>query len=905
MLPRLLTAGALVFAFLAPAHAAPAAPAPLKPVQSVEGITEYRLANGLQVLLAPDDSKPTTTVNVTYHVGSRMENYGETGMAHLLEHLMFKGTPTTRNVWAEFTKRGMRANGSTWLDRTNYFASFSSNEDNLKWYLSWQADAMTHSFIARKDLDSEMTVVRNEMEMGENNPDRILFEKTMAAMYQWHNYGKSTIGARADVENVDIGRLQAFYRLYYQPDNATLIVSGKFDPAKVAAWIQQDFGKIPRPKRELPRLYTLDPTQDGERAVTLRRVGGSPLLMAGYHVPPGAAPDYAAIEVLGLILGDAPSGRLHKRLVEKQLAASVFGETLATFDPGAAFWGAQIAPGQDIDKARSELLAVVEGLAAEPITAEELQRAQAKWLKGWELQFTNPESVGVALSEWIALGDWRLFFLVRDRVKALKLPDVQRVAQAYLVQSNRTLGTYIPTEKPVRAPAPARVDVAEQIKEFKPQSGAAAVAAFDASPANIDAHTLRFSLPSGLKAALLPKPTRGAAVRATLTLRFGDEKSLFGQSQVASFTASMLNRGTAHLTREQIQDRLDQLKSELSIGGGAGSVSVSITSRRENIAETIALAAQLLREPSFPESALDELKRQALSGIQQERDDPEAVVDNALARHGNPYPRGDVRYARSFDEIEADVKGVDAAQLRDFHRRFYGASNAQFAAVGDFDVNAVKQALQSAFGDWKSPSPYARVPHPLVQRTPVRLVLPTPDKQNAVLSVQQAVELNDNDPDYPAFMLGNFMLGSGGDSRLWKRVRDREGLSYNIFSAVSWNNFERNSLWFGGAIYAPQNRDKVELGFREEVARVLKEGFTAEEVASAKNALLNFRRLGRAQDAQLSSALASNLYLDRTFAVSQRVDEALAAMTAEQVNAVMRKYLKPEGFVTGVAGDFK
>ncbi len=905
MLPRFLTAGALVFALFAPAHAAPAAPALLKPVQSVEGITEYRLANGLQVLLAPDDSKPTTTVNVTYHVGSRMENYGETGMAHLLEHLMFKGTPTTRNVWAEFTRRGMRANGSTWLDRTNYFASFSANEDNLRWYLSWQADAMTHSFIARKDLDSEMTVVRNEMEMGENSPDRILFEKTMAAMYQWHNYGKSTIGARADVENVDIGRLQAFYRLYYQPDNATLIVSGKFDPAKVAAWIQQDFGKIPRPKRELPRLYTLDPTQDGERAVTLRRVGGSPLLMAGYHVPPGTAPDYAAIEVLGLILGDAPSGRLHKRLVEKQLAASVFGETLATFDPGAAFWGAQIAPGQDIDKARSELLAVVEGLAAEPITAEELQRAQAKWLKGWELQFTNPESVGVALSEWIALGDWRLFFLVRDRVKALKLPDVQRVAQAYLVQSNRTLGTYIPTEKPVRAPAPARVDVAEQIKEFKPQSGAAAVAAFDASPANIDAHTQRFSLPSGLKAALLPKPTRGGAVRATLTLRFGDEKSLLGQSQVASFTASMLNRGTAHLTREQIQDRLDQLKSELSIGGGAGSVSISITSRRENIAETIALAAQLLREPSFPESALDELKRQALSGIQQERDDPEAVVENALARHGNPYPRGDVRYARSFDEIEADVKAVDAAQLRDFHRRFYGASNAQFAAVGDFDANAVKQALQSAFGDWKSPSPYARVPRPLVQRAPARLVLPTPDKQNAVLSVQQAVELNDNDADYPAFMLGNFMLGSGGDSRLWKRVRDREGLSYNIFSAVSWNNFERNSMWFGGAIYAPQNRDKVELGFREEVARVLKDGFTAEEVASAKNALLNFRRLGRAQDAQLSSALASNLYLDRTFAVSQKVDEALAAMTAEQVNAVMRKYLKPEGFVTGVAGDFK
>src|SRR5262245_23762748 len=262
-----------------------------KPVTQVEGITEYRLANGLQVLLAPDDSKPTTTVNVTYHVGSRHENYGETGMAHLLEHLIFKGTPTTRNALAEFSKRGLRANGSTWVDRTNYFASFSANDDNLRWYLGWQADAMVNSFKARKNLDTGRTVVRNEMEMGENDPGRILFEKTLATMYQWHNYGKSTIGARSDVENVDIGRLQAFYRTYYQPDNATLIVSGKFDPARVMGWIDHAFGRIAKPKRTLPRLYTIDPVQDGERSVTLRRVGGTPQALLGYHIPPGAHPD--------------------------------------------------------------------------------------------------------------------------------------------------------------------------------------------------------------------------------------------------------------------------------------------------------------------------------------------------------------------------------------------------------------------------------------------------------------------------------------------------------------------------------------------------------------------------------------------------------------------------------------
>ena len=906
MLRRLLAA-CVVALHLLPAYSATKAAAspPPQPVLSVEGITEYRLANGLQVLLVPDDSKPTTTVNLTYHVGSRMENYGETGMAHLLEHLLFKGTPTTRNVWSEFTRRGLRANGSTWLDRTNYFASFAADEDNLKWYLSWQADAMVHSFIARKDLDSEMTVVRNEMEMGENSPTRILLAKTLAAMYQWHNYGKSTIGARSDVENVDIDRLQAFYRLYYQPDNATLIVSGRFNQTRTLGWIQQSFGKIPKPKRTLPQLYTLDPAQDGERSVTLRRVGGSTMLVAAYHMPPGAHPDYAAVELLQLILADTPSGRLHKRLVEKQLVSSVLSEAFAMHDPGVGIWGAQLAPGQDLEKARTELLAVVEGLAAEPISEEELQRAKAKWLKGWDLQFTNPETVGVALSESIAQGDWRLYFLLRDRVRDAKLADVQRVAQERLLQSNRTLGIYLPTDKPQRAPAPAAVNLAQQLKEFKPQAGASAVASFDTTPANIDAHTQRFTLDSGMQAALLPKPTRGRAVHATLTLRYGDDKTLSGQTEVAAMVARMLDKGTAHLTREQIQDRLDALKTEISIGRGAGAVTVNIVSQHNTFPQAVALVGQMVREPSLPAPALEELRQQALASVQQRRDDPQAIVANAMSRHGNPYPRGDVRYARSFDELAEDIKAVTVPQLRDFHARFYGASNAQFGAVGDFDPAAVRQALETAFAAWKSPQPFTRVPDPLYAPPSTRMEFLTPDKQNAVLSVQQHVGLNDLDADYPAFMLANFMLGTGGNSRLWKRIREREGLSYSTFSFVNWNNFERNSMWQGGAIFAPQNCDKVEQGFREEVARALKEGFSPEEVENAKKALLNFRRLARAQDPQLAGTLAGNLFLGRTFEISQKVDDALAALTVDQANAALRRHLSPESFVTGVGGDFK
>ncbi len=893
----------LLFAFVA--LGASAAPLP-QAVRSVEGITEYRLDNGLQVLLVPDDSKPTTTVNMTYHVGSRHENYGETGMAHLLEHLMFQGsTNYPMPMLGEFTKRGLRANGTTSFDRTNYFASFAANPETLKWYLDWQADAMVNSFIARKSLDSEMTVVRNEMESGENNPQRIMMQRAMSELFDWHNYGKSTIGARSDVENVDIPRLQAFYHEYYQPDNATLVISGQFDPQQTLAWVQQAFGKIQKPTRKLPVLYTLDPVQDGERSFTLQRSGGVPMLLAAYHAPSAGDPDYAAAEALALILADEPSGRLYSALVKTGLAASMWGFAWDLADPGVMMFGAELAPGQDVDKARRALLDTLGSFKDHPVTAEELDRAKARWLNDWKRGFTNPEGVGVALSSAVGQGDWRLYFLMRDRVRDLKVEDVQRVAVSYLVPSNRVVGTYQPTENPVRAPAPKRVDVAAELKDYKGDAATAQAAGFDPTPANIDAHTIKFTLPSGMQVALLPKGARGQAVKARLTLRYGDEKSLFGSGDVPEFTAALLDRGTPTMTRQQIQDRFEALQAEVGFGASDTATTVAITTTRENLPAVIAIVGDILRNANFPAADLEELRQQTLSAIESQRKEPDALVAAALARHGDPYPRGDVRHARSFDEREADAKAVTIEQVRAFHKRFYGASHAQFSASGEMDADAVKTTLDKAFGDWKSTAPYARVPTPLVSVSPERIVIRTPDKQNATMLAMLALPLTDNDADYATFTLANAMLGRGGSSRLWERVREKEGLSYDVGSGVSWSSHEPNSMWQAWAIFAPQNQPKVEAAFREEVARALKDGFTQSELDEAKKGLLSARRLARAQDAVLAGALNNNLYLGRTFAISQKVDNEIAAASLDSVNAALRKYLKPDAFVVGFGGDFK
>lgn len=876
----------------------------VRAVTSVEGIEEYRLANGLQLLLVPDDSKPTATVNLTYRVGSRHENYGETGMAHLLEHLIFKGTPKHPQVWAEFEKRGLSANGTTSFDRTNYTATFSANAENLDWYVGWLADSMVNSFIARRDLDTEMTVVRNEMEMGENSPQRMLYQRTLALMFDWHNYGKDVIGARSDVENVDIGRLQAFYRRYYQPDNATLIVSGSFDRQRVLARVAATFGAVPRPKRTLSPDYTLDPAQDGERSVTLRRVGGAPLVFAGYHMPAAAHPDSAAADLLALILGDSPSGRLHKRLTEKQLAAATFGESFGMAEPSVLLLGAQLPPGADPATARAAMLETIESFGTEQVTEVEVERARGKWLKNWEQTFANPEAVGMVLSESVAQGDWRLFFLSRDRIRDAKLADVQRVATQRLIADNRTVATYVPTDKPVRAPTPQRVDVAQVMKDFKPAAAASRVEAFAATPANIDARTQRFEV-GGLKAAVLPKGTRGETVRAVLTLRFGDERSLAGLGEVSDFTAALLDKGSATLSRQQVQDRLDQLKTEMAFRASPGRVDVSISSRREHLPAVIALAGELLRRPAFPADAFDEVRRQALTAIESQRKEPDALAENALGRIGNPYPRGDVRHARSFDEMVEDVNAVTLEKIRDFHGRFYGAARGEFAAAGDLDVAQVRSALQQAFGDWTIGAPYTRVPQPFVAPTPQRLVIATPDKQNATLVAKLPMPLSDEHADYPALSMANYLLGLGGNSRLWKRIREREGLSYDVRSMVNWNSREPHSLWTASAIFAPQNGERVEKAFREEVARALKEGFTAQELSEGQRGLLNFRRLGRAQDGSIAATLANNLDLGRTYAYSQKIDEAIGRLTLEQVNAALRKYVKPDDLAMVLAGDFK
>src|SRR5271154_7169174 len=303
-------------------------------VASIEGVTEYRLANGARVLLFPEASRPTVTVNLTVLVGSRHEGYGESGMAHLLEHMVFKGTPQHPEVPKALRDHGASFNGTTNSDRTNYFETMPATDKNLEFGIALECDRLVNSFVKGDDLKSEMTVVRNEFERGENNPGSILNQRITAAAYEWHNYGKSTIGSQADIERVPIDNLQAFYKKYYQPDNVVLIIAGKFEEAKALALAEKYLGSIPKPTRKLDATYTEEPPQDGERIVTLRRVGAVGSVGVAYHVPSASQADWAPLNLLGGIVSQSPNGRLYKALVESKLATNASGRSDNSHDPG-------------------------------------------------------------------------------------------------------------------------------------------------------------------------------------------------------------------------------------------------------------------------------------------------------------------------------------------------------------------------------------------------------------------------------------------------------------------------------------------------------------------------------------------------------------------------------------------
>jgi len=903
---------------IATAKAAPANPAPTEPpvkVISIEGVTEYRLANGARVLLFPEASRPTVTVNMTVLVGSRYEGYGETGMAHLLEHMLFKGTPKHPNVSRALHDHGARYNGTTSDDRTNYYETMPATDKNLEFGIALEADRLVNSFVKREDLLSEMTVVRNEFELGENSPDEILYQRIYAVAYEWHNYGKSTIGNRSDIERVPIESLQEFYRKYYQPDNIVLIVAGKFEEQRALALVEKYFGSIPKPERTLAATYTEEPPQDGERTVTLRRVGAVGSVGVAYHVPAASHADWAPLNLLGGLISQAPNGRLYKALVESKLATRASGSADNSHDPGMFFATASCPP-ESLDTVRDTLVNTLESLGKVPFTDDEVNKAKLRSKRNAELLQSNSQAMAMALSSASSRGDWRLLFIQRDRIAGVKAADVNRVAKTYFQKPNRTVGVYIPTKQPTRLSVPSAPPIDVVVKDYKGGAVAEAGEAFDPTPANLQSR-LKVVDDGHLKVGLLPKKNRGETVALVLTLHYGNAESLKGLTIAAGMLPRLMMAGTKKHDRQALREELEALGIRIAagIGGGrrrgggrgaAGQLSFAVEAKRQTLPQALKLLREILREPAFPAAEFETNKRRMISALDAGRDEPEVLAGNKLSRTLSPYSKDDVRYVPTLDESLDRVKKLTLEQIKTLYQTQLGGTHAELGVVGDFDPDTTLRLVKEMLAGWESKTPIQRIDHKVAEkRTGLKADIETPDKANAEYLAGLTFPLSDADPDYPALRIGNFIFGGSTlASRIGDRIRQKEGLSYGASSSFSASSRDPVASLTVTVSTNPTNIDKVTTAVIEELDRFLKDGPTEKELAEAKQAYLETQKVARTSDDAIAAQIASNLDIGRTFLHTAEQEKAILALTPAKVTEAVRKHIDPKQLVIIRAGDF-
>ena len=895
---------------------------PATKVVSIEGVTEYRLANGARVLLFPEMSRPTVTVNMTVLVGSRHEGYGESGMAHLLEHLVFKGTPTHPEVPKALRDHGAQFNGTTNSDRTNYFETMPATDENLEFGIKLECDRLVNSFIKREDLLSEFSVVRNEFERGENNPASILNQRIYATAYEWHNYGKSTIGNRSDIERVPIDNLQDFYVKYYQPDNAVLIVAGKFEEPKALALVEKYLGSIPKPKRRLDQTYTEEPAQDGERIVTLRRVGAVGSVGVAYHMPSASHDDWAPLSLLGGLISQAPNGRLYKALVESKLATSAFAGSDNSHDPGL-FFASSSCPPESIDAVRETLVKSLETLGEVPFTDDEVNKAKARSARNAEMLQSNSQMMSSALSSASSLGDWRLLFIQRDRVAAVTAADVNRVVKTYFQQPNRTVGVYIPSKEAQRLTVPAAPAMESIVKNYKGGTVAEAGEAFDPTPANLDARMTTVTKP-GLKAGLLPKKNRGETVSLMLRLHYGNAASLKDQTTAAGMLSGLMMAGTLKHDRQALREELESSGIRIGAGAGggggrrggrgggggggaAGQLMFSVDAKRSTLPKALSLLTEILREPAFSPEEFETSKRRMIAAMTSGLTEPAALAGNKVSRALSPYSKDDVRYVPTLEESLERIEKVTLEDVKRLYETQVGGSHAELAIVGDFDPEESLKLVQEMLSGWEAKVPFERIERKVSDQIfGMQEDIITPDKSNAEYLAGSAFPLSDSDPEYPALMIGNFIFGGSTlASRLGDRIRQKDGLSYGASSSFSASARDPVASLTMTVSTNPDNIEKVTAAAMEELQRFLKEGPTDKELADAKQAFLESQKVGRTGDAAIAGQIVSNMDLNRTFAYSAAQEKAIQALTPGDVAYAFRKHIDPKKLIIIRAGDFK
>jgi zinc protease len=861
------------------------------------GVRETVLPNGLKLVTKEVHSVPVVSFSVWYRVGSRNEHTGITGVSHLLEHMMFKGTRkySLGQISRTLSVNGAEFNASTGEDRTNYWETLAS--DRLELAMQMEADRMVNSRVDKADLDSEMSVVRSELEGRENSPDELLYQAILTSAFQAHPYQWPVIGWRSDVENVPRDAIYQYYKTHYGPNNATVVIVGDFQTEPALALARKYFGEI-KPIQKPPEVYTQEPPQRGERRVVVRRPGALPKVAAAYRMPNAKDPDYYALTVLGGILGQGRTSRLYQALVEKQLATDVAADAQAMRDPWLFFVGADAQGGVSADQLEAAMLAEVERIKTEPVTAEELARAKNRIEAAFVFKNDSVTQQADQLGEWdMTTGDWRTLSGYLERVRALTPADVQRVAQKYLVTDSRTLGQFIPNAESVAETPPTRENSA-RVEKGKPGEQVPLPRPSRLPP--VKRNVSRFKLENGISLVVQENHSNPTvAIVGSLPAGRAVEPP---DKPVAGITAAMLTRGTEKRTALEFAAALEGVGASLSAGGGNLTVSLSGHALSKDFDREMDLLAEMLRQPAFPAENLERYKRQVLASLEEEKDDPGSLAQRAFNRA--VYPEGSPLRLRTNEEAQKAIASVTRDDVLNFYRQQYGPDRMILVVVGDVKAEQVREAVQSRLGSWAR-NPQAK-PLPALDASlgekPAREVIRIPDKSETAILWGFAGGLKRSDPDYYAAEVLNMVLGGGGAlfSRLGNVIRDQQGLAYDVGSFYSADLYSGPFMVQLGT--NPANAQKAIASLEAEVKRIREQGITQREVDEAVAYLTGSFPVSLESNAALANTLWAMEFYNLGPDYIDKYADLYRAVTVAQANAAAKKHLHPDRAITVLSG---
>lgn len=879
----------------------------LEHIRTLDGIEEYELrSNGLRVLLMPNEGLPVATVMVTYEVGSRHEAPGTTGATHILEHMMFKGTPTfntkeNNDYFSVMERIGARSNATTWFDRTNYYATLPSEYVSLA--IKLEADRMRNLRIRPEDLASEMTVVRNEYERGENSPVRTLFNELFAAAFKAHTYSHPTIGWKSDIESTTPEKLRKFYDTYYWPENAVLTVIGGFDKEETFQAIVKHYGAVEAAPHEIPEVETVEPQQLGPRRVVLQRAGQVGVVVVGYKVPEATHEDWPALLLIDQIVGADKTGRLYRSLEDKGKANATFTFAPELHDPGLFIFGAYLTPAATHEEVETILKKEIEALISGGVTEAELKRAKSVVRANIVYGRDGPYAIADQINEAIAMGDWTSYVNRPKQIEAVTAEQIQAVAKRYFLEKTSTTGWFVPEIKNNLAMATNQLAGPNYFRDpelFGPQHNQPETD--EGLPAVVDFSSgVRRETVAGIELVTIDMPIEGV-VSFVGSFAAGEALSPEEHPMLAGLTAAMLDKGTSSKDRFAIAEFLDTLGADISFSADSHSLDFSGRFLRPDAGAVLELLAEQLRSPAFDPEVFETVRSRQEANLLLAVDDPNYRASSMVSRM--LYPAGHPNHEEELSTLIADLKQTSVEDLRAFHEEFYGTKSMRLVFAGDIDFEQIKAAVANAFEGWDKGVAYPEDRPEQLDNARAEERIFIADKTSVTVNYAYNTGLQRIQDEYLPFMVGNYILGGSFNSRLMTEVRQNRGLTYAIYSR-HLNDTMTPGNWALIASFSPATLNQGLEATQKVVEDWYENGVTEEEVEAALVTLSGSYLVGLSTTNRVAGQMHSFLQRGLSAEYIDQYPLKLREITTDQVNDAIQKYIDPGEAKLVVAGTFE